>query len=373
MFLKKLQVHQFRNYSETILETDAAVNILIGDNAQGKTNIVEAIYALALTKSHRTTNDRELIQWHQSFASIIGQIEKKYGTYDLQLLFAKQGKKAKINGLAQKKLSEYIGHLNVVMFAPEDLEIVKGSPSVRRRFIDIEIGQIQPTYLYHLAQYQRALEQKNNNLRQLQMDSSASREMISIWNEQLATYAVKMIKKRMYFLEKLQNWAQIIHHGITNQQETLNIQYQCSVPLETNADESVLISDYMVKLEQLQEKEIRRGSTLIGPHRDDLLFYINEKEVHTFGSQGQQRTVALSLKLAEIELIAEIVGEYPILLLDDVLSELDQTRQTMLLDTFQNKVQTFITTTSIANVDLEKIKEAAIFDVSAGRIARRVE
>jgi DNA replication and repair protein RecF len=205
------------------------------------------------------------------------------------------------------------------------------------------------------------------------MDSSASREMISIWNEQLATYAVKMIKKRMYFLEKLQNWAQIIHHGITNQQETLNIQYQCSVPLETNADESVLISDYMVKLEQLQEKEIRRGSTLIGPHRDDLLFYINEKEVHTFGSQGQQRTVALSLKLAEIELIAEIVGEYPILLLDDVLSELDQTRQTMLLDTFQNKVQTFITTTSIANVDLEKIKEAAIFDVSAGRIARRVE
>lgn len=372
MFLKKLQVFDFRNYAHANLEISAAVNIFIGDNAQGKTNMLEAIFALALTKSHRSSHDREMIRWEQPFAMVTGEIEKKYGSYELQLLLAKQGKKVKINGLSQKKLSEYIGQLNVVLFAPEDLEIVKGAPSVRRRFLDIEIGQILPAYLHELSQYQRALEQKNNLLRQLQPQQIKQHEMITIWNEQLAVYAVKIIRKRQYFIAKLQQWAQTIHRGITNGKEHLTIQYQASAPLEQEADESVLIQEFMVKLEQMQEKEIRRGSSQIGPHRDDLLFFIDDKPVQTFGSQGQQRTVALSLKLAEIEWMHEEVGEYPLLLLDDVLSELDDSRQTMLIDTFQEKVQTFITTTSIANLQLDKIKDAAIFDVNKGIVVRRV-
>ena len=368
--MKKLHVQDFRNYEEVTLETNAPVNIFVGNNAQGKTNLLEAIYMLALTRSHRAGKDAEMIRWHQQVASIFAQIEKQYGSYDMGLTIAKQGKTAKINGLIQSRLTEYIGHLNVVLFAPEDLELVKGSPGVRRRFLDIEIGQIQSSYLYHLSQYKRALAQKNKYLQSMQNKMVKHDDLLTLWNEQMAQHAVKIIKKRLFYLEKLSEWAQKIHAGITNGEESLKIRYHASLVLEDETDETVLIDDYMLKLEMLQEKEIRRGNALVGPHRDDLLFFINDKEVHVYGSQGQQRTTALSLKLAEIELIHEVVGEYPLLLLDDVLSELDEIRQTHLINTFQNKVQTFITTTSTANIDMKKVKNASVFDVSQGTISR---
>lgn len=368
MKLKQIQLKNYRNYEQVEVECSEDVNIFIGPNAQGKTNLLESIYVLALTKSHRTHKDKELIQWDQNHTSLHGTLERKYGLCKLDLFISQQGKKARLNGLEQKKLSGYIGALNVVMFAPEDLEIVKGSPGIRRRFMDMEIAQIYPSYMHELAQYQRILAQKNQQLKQYSSSQSAVQSMIEIWNEQLAESGTKIMQKRQQFIYKLQQWAEQIHSGITNRKEKLKISYRPSFAIDSFDNEAMVFDQFMVKLSHMKEQEIRRGMTLIGPHRDDMEFFINEKEVQTFGSQGQQRTTALSVKLAEIELICQEVGEYPILLLDDVLSELDQHRQTQLIETFQNKVQTFITTTGIESVNLHKLKGAKLFEVEEGQI-----
>jgi DNA replication and repair protein RecF len=371
VFLTNLRLNHYRNYEQFELATNNKVNIFVGPNAQGKTNLLESIYVLALTKSHRTNQDKELIGWDAEHTYLHAEINKKYGTCQLDLAIAQKGKKAKINGLEQRKLSNFIGALNVVMFAPEDLEIVKGTPGVRRRFLDMELGQVQPSYLYDLSQYQKILLQRNNFLKQSSVNGSSSETMLSVWNEQLIQYGVKIMKKRQSFIKKLQYWAETIHKGITNDNESLLIRYAPSFDIQEIEDESVLFNQFMIKLSQVKDQEIRRGVTLVGPHRDDLLFYINEKEVQTYGSQGQQRTTALSLKLAEIELIHEEVGEYPLLLLDDVLSELDEYRQTQLIRTFQRKVQTFITTTGLESVHLDKLDGASVFHVLQGNVTSR--
>jgi DNA replication and repair protein RecF len=366
--LKRLSLKHYRNYEEVHFEVDHMVNIIVGPNAQGKTNLLESIFVLALTKSHRTHQDKELIQWNAPYTQLHGEIDKKYGPCKLDLTIAQQGKKAKINGLEQKKLSNFIGALNVVMFAPEDLEIVKGSPSIRRRFLDMEIGQVHPTYLYDLSQYQKILVQRNNYLKQLYTTRDTKAVMLDVWNEQLVQFGIKIIKKRQSFIKKLQIWAEKIHYGITAGKEQIEIAYSCAFDPLILEDETVLFEQFMIKLSKVKEQELRRGVTLVGPHRDDLQFTINGKDVQTFGSQGQQRTTALSLKLAEIELIREEVGEYPVLLLDDVLSELDRYRQTQLIETFQNKVQTFITTTGIESIDLTKLENASVIHVRNGSL-----
>lgn len=372
MFLKKIVLHHYRNYDQLEVQIGSRINLFIGPNAQGKTNLLESIHVLALSKSHRTHQDRELIQWNQSHALLQGEVEKKYGNCRLDLSISAQGKKAKINGLEQKKLSQYIGSMNVVLFAPEDLEIVKGSPGVRRKFLDMEIGQISSSYLYDLSQFQKVLIQRNNYLKQL-TPSSSKDTMLEVWNEQFVRHSIKIMKKRQNFIQKLQIWANSIHAKITNGNEDLKISYAPSFTFDLNESEIVLFEQFMIKLEQVQDQEIRRGMSLFGPHRDDLLFYINEKEVQTYGSQGQQRTTALSLKLAEIELIYEEIGEYPILLLDDVLSELDQNRQKQLIEAFEDKVQTFITATEVENIPLDRIQEASIFYITNGNLERELK
>lgn len=370
MFLKSLALQNYRNYPEFHLSTDAKVNVFIGPNAQGKTNLLESIYVMALTKSHRTHVDKELIRWGEPHTRLYAHVDKKYGETKLDLLISSQGKKAKINGLEQKKLSAFIGTLNVVMFAPEDLEIVKGSPGIRRRFMDMEIGQMAPSYLYDLNQFHKIIAQRNNLLKQLYGKTGSNLSILEIWDEQLATHSIKIMKKRQSFIEKLETWAQSIHSGITGGKEQLRVVYQPSLEFQASEDASVLFDRFMVKLTQVREQEIRRGTTLVGPHRDDVTFFINDKEVQTYGSQGQQRTTALSVKLAEIELIRDEVGEYPILLLDDVLSELDEYRQTQLIETFQDKVQTFITTTGIQSIEMNKLKNAAVFHVLNGTVTQ---
>ncbi|WP_028543627.1 DNA replication/repair protein RecF [Paenibacillus taiwanensis] len=370
MLVRSLALGNYRNYESLELDTNHKVNIFVGRNAQGKTNLLEAIFVLALTKSHRTSKDKELIGWEDSTAQLKAVVERKYGPCTLDLSISRQGKKAKLNGLEQRKLSGFIGSLNVVMFAPEDLEIVKGGPSVRRRFLDMEIGQVQPSYLYHLQQYQKVLVQRNNLLKQMWNEKGkTSHAMLEIWNEQLADNGVKIVKKRKQYLKKLQIWAEQIHAGITNGQEQLNIEYVPSFSAQVD-DDAVLFEQFMLKLTQMNDQEVRRGITLVGPHRDDLTFFINGKEVQTYGSQGQQRTTALSLKLAEIELMHEEIGEYPVLLLDDVLSELDAYRQTQLIETFQDKVQTFITTTGIEGIHTNKLQDANVFHVESGQVKR---
>ena len=367
MLLKKIKLQNYRNYKDLELDTPHMVNVFLGPNAQGKTNLLESILVLALTKSHRTSKDKELIGWHSDHAYLYGQIEKKYGHIGLELSYSTKGKKAKLNGLEQRKLSDYVGSLNVVMFAPEDLEIVKGTPGVRRRFLDMEIGQVQPGYLYWLQQYHKVLQQRNNVLKAAHQ--SVDQTMMEVWNMQLAQLGVKIMIKRKHFIDKLQRFAEEIHAGITNHKEQLMLEYRPSFDCDATQDEAILFEQFMVKLTQVKEQEFRRGVTLIGPHRDDIGFYINDKEAQVYGSQGQQRTTALSIKLAELELIHEEIGEYPILLLDDVLSELDHNRQTQLIETFQSKVQTFITTTGLESVNMEKLKDAGIYYVKEGKVS----
>ena len=368
MFVKNIHLKNFRNYSELELTFENKVNIILGENAQGKTNLLEAIYVLAMAKSHRTTNDRELIHWDQDYAKIEGRVEKRNSSLPLELSIMKRGKKAKVNHIEQSRLSQYVGNFNVVMFAPEDLNLVKGSPSIRRRFIDMEIGQVSPVYLFSISQYNKILHQRNQYLKLLQTKQQKDLALLDIYTSQLIELAGKIVSKRYEFLLMLEEWAQKIHKGISRGLETLEIKYNPSVNVSEEDSLTKMINVYEEKYLALKEKEIERGSTLFGPHRDDISFIVNDRDIQVFGSQGQQRTTALSVKLAEIELIKSEIGEYPVLLLDDVLSELDDHRQSHLLSTIQGKVQTFVTTTSVDGIDHITIKEADTLYVEKGMV-----
>ena len=370
MYIEQLSLNNYRNYEELNISFENKVNVILGENAQGKTNLMESIYVLALAKSHRTSNDKELIRWDKDYAKIEGRIQKQYGSLPMQLIVSKKGKKARCNHIEQQRLSQYVGNMNVVMFAPEDLHLVKGSPQVRRRFIDMEIGQVSPIYLHDMSQYQKILHQRNHYLKMLQTKKQTDQTMLEVLTEQFIQVAVKIIIKRFEFLRLLEGWAKPIHKGISRGLETLKIEYKPSVDVLETLDLSKMLIIFEEKFNKVKLKEIDRGTTLLGPHRDDLQFIVNERDVQTFGSQGQQRTTALSLKLAEIELIHSEIGEYPILLLDDVLSELDDFRQSHLLNTIQGKVQTFVTTTSVDGIDHQTLKEASTFEVQSGIIEK---
>jgi DNA replication and repair protein RecF len=368
MHINQLQLKNYRNYQKLDISFDDKINVIIGENAQGKTNLMEAVYLLAFTKSHRTPRDKELIRWGEGFAKIEGKITKRKRDFPLEIIISTKGKKAKMNHLEQKRLSNYIGALNVVMFAPEDLTLVKGPPQIRRRFIDMELGQIQPKYIYHLGKYQKVLKQRNHLLKQMQRGRNSDTTMLEVLTEQLVSHAGLLLERRFIFLDLLRKWAGPIHHGISRKLEQLEITYNATIDVSETADKGKIETIYADKFHEIQEKEIDRGTTLIGPHRDDLTFYVNNKNVQVYGSQGQQRTTALSVKLAEIDLIAGEVGEYPVLLLDDVLSELDHYRQSHLLNTIQGKVQTFVSTTSVDGINHETLQAAELFRVQDGQV-----
>ncbi|MCR1901646.1 DNA replication/repair protein RecF [Ligilactobacillus apodemi] len=369
MYLEELELKNFRNYRTIKVEFSPQINVLIGKNAQGKTNLLEAIYVLAMARSHRTNNDRELICFKQKDAFLAGRVTRKLGSLPLEILLNRRGKKAKVNHLEQARLSQYIGHLNVILFAPEDLLLVKGSPTVRRRFIDMEFGQIDPRYLYNLTQYRAILKQRNNYLKQLQQKKANDLMYLEVLSEQLATFGGAIIVKRLEFLAELERYAKEIHAQITQGNENLSFKYESSLKEDLKSTENEIIADLKKGFANLQPKEIFQGTTLLGPHRDDVVFEIDQKNVQIYGSQGQQRTTALSVKLAEIELMKIQTGEYPILLLDDVLSELDGTRQTHLLKAIQGKVQTFLTTPGLSEITQKLIKEPKIFHIEAGTIS----
>ncbi|MEH6949092.1 DNA replication/repair protein RecF [Bacillus sp. JJ634] len=370
MYIENIHLRNYRNYEEVELSFENKVNVILGENAQGKTNVMESIFVLAMAKSHRTSNDKELIRWDKEYAKIEGRVKKRNTSLPLELTIAKKGKKAKVNHIEQQKLSQYVGSMNVVMFAPEDLHLVKGSPQVRRRFIDMEIGQISPVYLHDMSQYHKIVQQRNHYLKLLQTKKQNDTTMLDVLTEQFIQHAAKIVEKRYQFLAVLQEWAKPIHSGISRNLEELKIQYKPSLHVLETMDLSKIIEVFQETCDRIRTKEIDRGVTLVGPHRDDLIFYVNNRDVQTFGSQGQQRTTALSLKLAEIELIHAEIGEYPILLLDDVLSELDDYRQSHLLNTIQGKVQTFVTTTSVEGIDHQTLKDASTFFVKQGTITK---
>lgn len=368
MRLDHISLKGFRNYEEADIEFSDGVNIFLGSNAQGKTNMVEAIYFLALARSHRTAKDKELIGYDNDFARVSGMVKNNRDTFPLEITVSNKGKKAKVNYLEQPKLSQYIGHLNVIMFAPEDLDIVKGSPMIRRRFIDIELGQMSPIYLHHLLEYQKILKQRNQYLKLSNDNKKFDKIYFYILTEQLANEAAHVIYERYKFTDLLETWAQPIQEEISQSKEALSVKYISAVDKELSGQKETIYGELIRLYEKNIDKEKYRQTTTIGPHRDDLEFYINDRNVQTYGSQGQQRTTALSIKLAEIELMKQMTDEYPILLLDDVFSELDDSRQIHLLKAIQNKVQTFLTTTNLDAVNIDLLKKPKIFNVSNGNI-----
>lgn len=364
MWLESISLTHFRNYDNLQAEFSPSLNLFIGQNAQGKTNILEAIYFLALTRSHRTRSDNDLIHFDKQFLAVNGLLKRHSGRIPLDISLTDKGRITKVNHLKQNKLSDYIGTMTVVLFAPEDLQLIKGSPSLRRKFIDIDLGQIKPLYLTDLSTYNHILKQRNNYLKST---DNIDTVFLSVLDDQLADYGSRVIRQRLDFIEHLSREANRHHGQISNQAETITLTYLSSVN-DLSTKEA-----FLEALQQHHHKDLVKRTTSIGPHRDDILFSINGVKA-SFGSQGQQRSLILSLKLAEIDLIQQTTGEYPILLLDDVMSELDSQRQTKLLESIKENVQTFITTTSLEQIATEQLPQSLkCFQIKEGHIQMETE
>ncbi|MDR1521269.1 MAG: DNA replication/repair protein RecF [Streptococcaceae bacterium] len=371
MKITSLELTNYRNYKTAKFSFNPDLNLFLGENAQGKTNLLESIYVLALTYSHRTQKNKELICFGEKVARICGIVEKLTTKLSIEITLTTKGRKTKVNHIEQKRLADYIGRCNVILFSPEDLAMIKGSPSVRRRFLDVEISQISSIYLYDLMQYQNILKQRNSYLKQTieqkKTDKASDKLYYEILSEQLASFGAKIIHSRLIFIEKLEKWANPLHSNISSQHEQLKLNYSSSFSLPKERSVENIEQAFIQQLKNKQKYELFVGTSSYGPHRDDLQFFINDVNIATFGSQGQQRTTALSLKLAEINLIYEKTGEYPLLLLDDVMSELDNKRQLRLLQTIFGKTQTFITTTTLKDLKQLPIK-GKIFTIVEGKI-----
>ena len=360
MWLKSLNLKHFRNYEEAEITFHSGLNVFLGQNAQGKTNILESIYFLALTRSHRTRSDKDFIHFQEKELKVSGVLEKKTGTIPLDIELTAKGRITKINHLKQNRLSDYIGTMNVVLFAPEDLQLIKGSPSLRRKFIDIELGQIKPIYLSDLSNYNHVLKQRNAYLK---ANDKIDETFLNVIDDQLIDYGCRVIKHRLDFLQKLESFSQVKHWDISHNLEKLTVKYLSSIPLQQidNIEEN-----FRIALTKSRKRDLFKQNTGVGPHRDDIAFFINQMDAN-YGSQGQHRSVVLSLKLAEIKLIENTTKETPILLLDDVMSELDNNRQLKLLETISHDIQTFITTTSLEHLK-NLPNDIKIFEISNGNI-----
>jgi len=355
MIIKSLELENFRNYKSLNIEFDKGVNILYGDNAQGKTNILEAIYVSATTKSHKGAKDKEIINFEAEEAHIKTYLDKEglERRVDMHLRKSKS-KGIAIDTVRLKKAAQLLGLLNVVFFSPEDLSIIKDAPAQRRRFVDMELCQLDQSYLYDLNQYNKIIAQRNKLLKDM-YNNQDLKNMLGIWDMQIITYGQKIIKRRRLFVDQLNEIIDEIHFKLSGGKERIKVEYAPYVS-EDNFEEM---------LKKAREKDIKLKSTSVGPHKDDFIFIVNGIDIRTYGSQGQQRTAALSLKLSEIELVKKITGDNPVLLLDDVLSELDSNRQNHLLNNIGD-IQTIITCTGLEDFVNNRIKINKIFKVENG-------
>lgn len=359
MLIKYLQLMNFRNYTKLNIELSKNVNVFMGDNAQGKTNILEAIYYCGFARSHRTNRDKELIHWNSDKALINLYVERERLDKKISLAIFKDGKKAiNVNSIKINKISELIGVFNVVMFSPEDLRIVKESPGIRRKFIDMELCQLDNKYYYNLVQYNKVINERNSILKNKKLDEN----MLDIYDLQLGNFGKYIIDKRLKYIEKLNNYGKKIHKDITSNKEDIEFKYLSSIKLKESIEEGIISS-----LKANRQKDKEKGLTSTGPHRDDILIYINGIDAKSFGSQGQQRTSVLTIKFASLKIIKEQTGEYPVLLLDDVLSELDFSRKKYILSSISD-IQTIITCTGIEDIHGYLNENAKIFNVKDGTI-----
>ena len=335
---------------------DEKINIIYGDNAQGKTNILESMYVCATSKSHRGSKDREIIRFDNDESHIKVNVKKNDMNYRIDMHLKKNKPKGiAVNGIPIKRAVELFGILNIVFFSPEDLNIIKNGPSERRRFIDMELSQLDKIYLDCLINYNKVVNQRNSLLKEYAF--SGREDIISsldIWDMQLVKYGNDVIKSREKFVKEINDLVKSIHTKLSGDREQLEIIYEPCVKEQ----------DFESELVRVRDRDLKFKCTNIGPHKDDMCFLINGMDVRKYGSQGQQRTAALSLKLAEIELVKQIIHDTPVLFLDDVLSELDDQRKTKLLDILNNRIQTFITTTSIDGIEHHVIKEAKKININ---------
>ena len=351
MKIKKIKLYGFRNYNKQEINFDDNINIFYGDNAQGKTNVLEAIFLTAMGKSFRAKKERELINLEKDYSIIEIEYEKKDRNGKIKIEI-KDKKVIYVNGIKINKLSEVLGNINIVMFSPDDINILKNGPANRRKFLNMMISQLRPAYVYNLNLYLKTLEQRNNYLKQIKLENK-NKEFIEIWDEKLAEYGEKVFLYRQEFVNKLKEKITGYHKQITEDKEEIKISY---------------ISDFSEKEKYLKylkdnlKEDIERGYTKKGIHRDDIYVYINKKLVNIYGSQGQHRTAILSLKLSELEIVYEEIGEYPVLLLDDFMSELDKKRIHNFLENIEN-TQVIITCT-------DKLKDinGKIFRVENGQV-----
>ncbi len=355
MYIEQIALNNYRNYGALDISFDKGTNILYGMNAQGKTNILEAIYMAATTKSHRGSRDKEIIKFGEEESHIKLLVRKNDISRRIDMHLKKsKNKGVAIDGLPIRRSAELYGLLNIIFFSPEDLSIIKNGPVERRRFMDMELCQLSRLYYSNLSNYNKVLNQRNNLLRQIYFNKSLI-DTLDVWDEQLMSYGIKVIKERENFIEMLGDIVRDIHKGLSGEKEELKIVYNKSV------DEN----DFAEILKSKRDNDCKYESTQYGPHRDDISFFINDMDVRLYGSQGQQRTAALSLKLAEIELVRRIINDSPVLLLDDVMSELDSGRRNALLDAIKD-IQTIITCTGYDDFIRERITIDKIYYIEAG-------
>ncbi len=367
MLVRSLILRNYRNYKELFLDFSDNINIFLGKNAQGKTNIIESVYYSSLGHSHRTRNDSEIILWEQPEALLRLTMERMEVQQEIKIEFRREKRRKILWNESPISRSELIGKLHTVLFSPEDLFLIKGAPSGRRRFLDRELSQASPAYYHDLLNYTRIVSQRNVLLKRIR-DHKSNADQLDLWDRQLADYAVRIVKKRQEAVGKLNRLSNLMQRRISADAEELSISYDIS-GMEENMTKD-MASWYNEKMMNSRESDILRGSTGIGPHHDDLILKVNDVDLRSYGSQGQQRTGALALKLSELEFLHSETGEYPVLLLDDVMSELDKGRRQQLLDFIrQENIQTLVTATDEAYFPQTGMD--AVYDVNGGTVKKR--
>lgn len=370
LFLKRLELINFRNYSRQVIEPDSFFNYITGPNAQGKTNILESIYLGCTGKSFRTSREKEIIKWGSGFSQVSCLFETENRRIEVKISLNPVKKQIEVNGAAARGYP--LGWPGVVLFTPDDLVMVKGPPGERRRFLDLEVGPFHPQYRHYLGRYSRVLAQRNNLLREIRQRRAGS-DSLEAWDEQFCRYGAKILFMRLELLRKLIPEIRSLHRQLTGGLEDIEIRYLSSVKIDGAGGEEDFYQRFKHDLRLLAEEEKVRAQSLIGPHRDDISMLINGSEAKIYGSQGQQRTIVLTLKLSQILHWQKELSEYPILLLDDVLFELDSSRGQSLIDRIRGKVQTFVTATGVDDLFNDEGRFGKSFTVREGRIVNNHE
>ena len=369
MYISTLSLVNFRNYEKLEFHPLSGLNVLVGLNAQGKSAILEAIYLLAVSKSHRTSRDLDMIRLGENLARVCAEVNRsETNDVELEIILSRTDKKTvKINSVKHEKIGDIVGQLNTVIFSNSDIDMVRGEPSRRRRFLNLEVSQVSPQYIYALGRYKRVLDQRNNLLREIKMGNGRASDL-GVWDSQLALYGATVILRRAKFVDFLSKAAKNIYAMLTDESEELGVDYKPNVDIGESSTEEEIAELFTKAISNRRELDLARGTTSTGPHRDDLTLSINNLPAREYASQGQQRTAAIALKLAEIDLMEEANGESPVVLLDDVMAELDEKRRAKIFELTCDRCQTFITTTHLSELEDGLVSCATIFEVQSGKV-----